>query len=355
MRPCMLTVGLSMPWRGMMPDLMNDALLQAVEQRDEIHAALEALDAGLRRAGTPCKCLLGFQGGYEEAEVYWHENLGLWSLLDMQRISNRSWCCFGTTKPTAGAMMPITCEINCPFEGINRRIAGVVARDDGGRVYLAHTGKVGGGRAGIGKNAFWTFYGDKGVQTVAWSDERKAPVILLGRIDGPHLLAGIAGFVRQVEHFKSLAAAGTLADGAVGLRPDFRPEFSGRRRKYTLSGGVEARCDHGVVVNHLYDLLAAADYKVSNGRADLYVVQNNTITHLFEAKSDTTTTSIYQGIGQLMFYGAAMASTPRRILVLPDQPNELTQDVLRRLGVSALVFDWEDGVPTFPSIDEVMK
>jgi hypothetical protein len=345
-----------MPWRGMMPDLMTDALLQAVEQRDEIRAALEALGGGLRRASTPFKCLLGFQGGNEEAEVYWHENLGLWSLLDIQRTSNRSWCCFGTTKPTAGAMVPITCEINCPFEGINRRIAGVFARDKDDQVYLAHTGRVGGGRSGIGKNAFWTFYGNKGVQTVSWSDKRKASVILLGRVDGPHLLAGIAGFVRQVEHFKSLAAAGAHANSSVyELRPEFRPEFSGKRRRYTPSEGVEASCDHGAVVNRLYDLLAAANHKVSNGRADLFVVQNGTVTHLFEVKSDVTTTSIYQGIGQLMFYGAAMAWTPRRILVLPDQPNELTRDVLRRLGVSVLVFDWEGGVPTFPSIDEVMK
>ena len=334
---------------------MSEAILRALEGREQIRAALDVIGERVQRGGTPCRCQLGYQGGYEEATVYWHDNCGLWCMLDTKLIENRSWCCFGTTQPTPGGMLSIMCEINSPFEGIRRDIAGVFAKDDGGHVYLAHTGKVGGGRPGIGKSAFWHFYGGKAVETIEWSDGGTSPAVVIGRIDGEHLLISMAGFVRQVEDFKSLAASGKLPAQKITFGPEFKPEFEGNRRAYSPSGQIEARCDHGAVVNRLYDELKSTGREVANGRPDLYVLGDAVATHIFEVKTDTSTTSIYQGIGQLMFHGAVDELPPKRILVLPSQPGEATRNILARLDIAVLVFDWEDGLPVFHGLKGVME
>ena len=131
------------------------------------------------------------------------------------------------------------------------------------------------------------------------------------------------------------------------------PEEHPEQFKDTLLGRVPAEWD-GVVVNRLREVLTEAGHNVANDRRDLYLLADEEITHLFEVKTDLTTTSLYQGIGQLMFHGAARDSTPRRILVLPDRPNNTTQQVLRCLGIAVLVFEWEKGRPAFPRLGDVL-
>ena len=78
----------------------------------------------------------------------WHSNLQFWVMLAPDRLENRYWCAYGTEDPTKQSMVSITCEINPPHFGVNRLCAGLFISDSSGSVYLAHSGKVGGGRAG---------------------------------------------------------------------------------------------------------------------------------------------------------------------------------------------------------------
>jgi hypothetical protein len=60
---------------------------------------------------------------------------------------------FGIYREHAG--LEISVEINSAYQGRNDGIAGFFARDaDSGIVYLCHSGRVGGGRKGVGKIAF---------------------------------------------------------------------------------------------------------------------------------------------------------------------------------------------------------
>ena len=59
------------------------------------------------------------------------------------------WNAFGTERPYPGAGLDIACEINFPYEGINRRVAGVFAEDANGTVYVMHRGLIGGSKVGI--------------------------------------------------------------------------------------------------------------------------------------------------------------------------------------------------------------
>ena len=61
----------------------------------------------------------------------------------------------GVTEPKVGKNNSLCAEINFPFEGINRNIAGAFAREgDNGSTYILHRGIIGGGKPGIGKTYF---------------------------------------------------------------------------------------------------------------------------------------------------------------------------------------------------------
>lgn len=76
---------------------------------------------------------------------------------------------------------------------------------------------------------------------------------------------------------------------------------------------------------------------------------------LFEVKTDTNTTSIYTGLGQLMLHGAREDVSPRRILVVPGEPDATTREALMRLGVSVLSYTWKDSSPEFLGLVEVSQ
>jgi hypothetical protein len=64
-------------------------------------------------------------------------------------------------------------------------------RDADDQIYLAHTGKVGGGRRGIGLRAFRNFLGDNPWQEIDTLGGRRTAVVL-GPIDAP-------GFPNQID------------------------------------------------------------------------------------------------------------------------------------------------------------
>jgi hypothetical protein len=82
-----------------------------------------------------------------------------------------------------------------------RRVAGLFARDGENRIYVGHTGKVGGGRAGIGQNAFRRFIGDDPWHEIMTQGGKRVAVVF-GPMDAPNFLNQLAGFVHSVSDFK---------------------------------------------------------------------------------------------------------------------------------------------------------
>jgi len=329
--------------------------LLPLTDRHRIKAAYDEMTERLRGGTRAFDRKIGYHSGYVEHKVHWHSGLGFWWLLNRTVASNRWWCCYGIENPEHRDMFSITVETNSPFEGVNRRIGGLFVKDQAGRVYIAHSGKVGGGRPGIGKEAFWQSYGGEQVETVQWPDGRESRTIVISPVDSERLPAHIARFVHEVAWFKAAAASGKPVARRERLRRIFTPEFEGPRRGYTPSGEIEARCDHGTVVNRLHEVLKAGGHNAVNDRRDLYILDGDEVTHLFEVKTDLSTTSLYQGVGQLMLHGAALDPVPRRILVVSGQPKSATRQALRRLGTAVLVFDWKDGQVVFPRLDRAME
>ncbi len=177
-------------------------ILDPLTDRAEIDHNFQLLAQTLRIGGQLTRLVVGFRGGGMELDIYWHPRQELWTATLV--LENRYWCGFGTQEPVP--LMGISCEINIPLEGINRRVAGVFGRDDGGRIHLTHSGKVGGGRPGIGKSALLAYYGNQPLATLTWHDGKRTSAIPIGQVSDPALLGKIADFVRFVERFKAQAA-----------------------------------------------------------------------------------------------------------------------------------------------------
>ena len=137
------------------PELTLADVLTPLTDRQEIADAWQALCRGVRRGSHTVESIVGWPGGHGTFSLAWHPDLGVWGVMEPDFTTGRYWFGLGTTDPHTARMVGLTCEINPPMEGINRRCAGLFARDADGAVYLTHSGKVGGGRRGIGGDRQW--------------------------------------------------------------------------------------------------------------------------------------------------------------------------------------------------------
>src|SRR5688572_26120611 len=122
--------------------------LSPITTRSESKNAFNELKSCLVAGAKKFRRKVGWPGNHGEFTLYWHEDEGFWVVFGEEELS-RYWCAYGTMDPNTRASVDITCEINPPTEGIDRRCAGVFLKDSGSGLYLAHSGKVGGGRKGI--------------------------------------------------------------------------------------------------------------------------------------------------------------------------------------------------------------
>jgi len=330
--------------------------LSPITTRRESRIAFHKLRSCLIAASRRFHRKVGWPGEHGEFTLYWHHDAGFWVVFGLEELS-RYWCAYGTMDPNSHASVDITCEINPPTEGIDRRCGGVFLRDSGSGLYLAHSGKVGGGRKGIGKTSFLEQYSGS-LEEIEWPDGVTAEVVLLGKIGGKSFVKNLANYIRAVEAFKTNATGQTPAP-ITEKNPDlaFTPEFAGPKKKYKLTSAIESQCDHGTVVNTLHAELKALGldaYKTS--KIDLFLADSKAnITHLIEVKTDQATTSLYQAVGQVMLHGALENSDPRRILVLPGEVSADTAQRMKRLGIQILQYEWKGSQPIFMNLKRALS
>ena len=143
---------------------------------------------------------VGYQGGGGKNRASWNSKLGIWWIIE--KAENRFWNAFGVGEPKwdTNSSHSIICEINFPFEGLDRRIAGAFAEDENGEVYVTHSGKIGGGRQGISKNLFETeFNGQWNMVSTRNGPEKRA---IIGALRGTSFPEELARFVKAVAIMK---------------------------------------------------------------------------------------------------------------------------------------------------------
>ena len=147
----------------------------------------------------------GHLGANFVENVHTNGNLWFFSKLAGEPEPNRYWNAFGLFSIDEPSNIAV--EINFPINGINRRVAGLLARDDStNQINVLHRGNIGGGRKGIGKKAFRSWYRKRYPEKFVDVDEGlKDPIesILIGPIGENSLITNLERFVKSVVDFKA--------------------------------------------------------------------------------------------------------------------------------------------------------
>ena len=137
----------------------------------------------------------GVGGGFSTEVAYAPE----WDLWYAQQIQDKKcWNGFGIGAPIAGKKVALAAELNFPAEGLNRALSGVFARDENGRVFVLHRGKIRGGKALF----FRHYHGE----TVSADDGGKTDDFArIAALDDADFAGKLAAFVRQILAIKAAA------------------------------------------------------------------------------------------------------------------------------------------------------
>lgn len=304
--------------------------------------------------------LTGHKGSSYEKEVFYSEDLDIW--WDMGGMSEgksgaRYWNAFGIGKPIAGKLSPIICEINYPEEGINNRIAAFWLRE-GRDTLLVHSGKIGGGRKGIGKTGFIANYNGEFLDL----DVEGAPEngTIIGNLNDPRLPYQIKNFVFEVHRIKDVLFHGRSPENdstrAAEISHRFNDEFIGTKEYMRRKEKITTTANHGLVVRWLKEQLEALGKHVANdNQRDLYIFnKRNKIETIFEIKTSLNSQSIFTAVGQLFVNSARIEPLPKLVFVMPENPNKNFSISLARLNIKTLVYSWHKGQPLFQNLDSII-
>ncbi len=144
---------------------------------------------------------LGFPGGQfpEPVIAHFSNDHNLW--VAFRELDNRFWNGFGRN-PNAHGNNNIAVQINFPFDGIDRSIAGVFGIDENGEFLVLHRGGIGGGRNGVGRANFLNLY--QGEIIMAQDNNQVNQFIVVTKLDDPGFLANIQFFVNEAGRIRAI-------------------------------------------------------------------------------------------------------------------------------------------------------
>lgn len=319
-------------------------VLECIQDREEVKSCQNALVKALK-GNLPLKEMrnLGHQGGYLQNEVHYSAHAGFWfswTVLEDVGIP-RYWNGFGIHRDAKSS--DIVVEVNPPLEGVSAQVAGLFGKDQDGRRYLLHRGKVGGGRTGVGLNAFWDWYRGSLV-SVATHEGETFDAVYVCCIDSSSVADDLYRFIREVKDFKDEVRGASNNRRTVDRDlPDilsYSPEHFGRKK-----GGARHISDHfswhGKVVDALAERLSQrnSDDSIFNTQAvDLGVYGPQGVEAVYEVKTSCGSQSIYTGIGQLFFHTINL-DVPTKVLVVPhtDLSEEMRSNI-EATGIKLLTY-----------------
>ncbi len=281
---------------------------------------------------------IGHPGESFRARVFWAEGPGLWyhtGAVAGERYLNA----FGLGKPAAGVSLSSTIEINIPMRGLDRKIGGAFARDDGGRLFLVHRGRIG-GRRGVGKSLFESHY--RGVWSEVEDGDGRSTVVVIGELQSSRFVRQLAQFVRKVEAVKDLKP-GDTPQARISFEDDrFREEWIGGRgapgrRDYA------AECDRDLCVSDLAGRLKDMGARVGSDPSGELTIRDPSgrIASVIEVSAGTASSDLEQAVGRLMLRSVGFEPEPLRVLVAPgDCPGDVSGG-LSGLGIRVIPWRWD--------------
>lgn len=330
-------------------------MIQIIDDRSQIASTIESLRETIIDAGAETRqAQMGHQGGLIETDVHWLPEHDLWAAF--RDRGSRYWNAFGIGAPFDEQSLSMIVQVNPPKDGIDRRTGGAFGHDDAGSIYVLHRGKIGGGRKGIGKNAFLSFFAGTGPIRPTSDGDQESPLIVIGALDDSTFIPALGAFVHQVARFKRLVTGdGPLREDSVSdLGLSFSPEYVGQK-EVSARESIVADCRHGIVVNELRRRLEADGFTAVNDQfRDVYLVDGeNRMAVLFEVKPSSSRGSLYKAVGQLVLNAPASPACIRVAVVPDDLPTDLKQRLERR-EIRTVTFEWKDDTPVFQGLGSVL-
>lgn len=294
---------------------------------------------------------IGYPSGSFEDKIKYSDELNIW--ISHNEQSNRFWNGFGIGKPREGKNNPLNGEINFPFEGINRRVAGAFAQEDKGKILVLHRGRIGGGKPGIGKNYFKNNF--RGDFVIAIDEDRETEFCLVGELNSNHFPKQVANFIKEIYRVKSIDKGEKIPDFDDLNNFIFTNEQSGQTENERTGTTIIERT-HGIVVNALARELEIQNCKIGNDRnRDLFIHQTNKITTLFEIKTSSSTQNLYSAVGQLIIYSIPINNDVKLVIVIPEQLNKTVTKRLLQLGIHILYYEWTNENPEFIGLNNILE
>lgn len=295
-------------------------------------------------------CWVGYPSGSFEDTVRYSPKLDIW--ISQAEHDNKFWNGFGVGRPIEGKNNSLNGEINFPYEGNYRRIAGAFAIEDNGNILVLHRGKIGGGKPGIGKHYFTDNF--RGDFVTAIDGDRDTEFCLVGELNSQHFPKQVSNFINEIYRVKNLEDGETATDFGDLTDFNYTDEHSGRTVTERNDPVIIERT-HGIVVNSLAQELKDRKLKIGNDRnRDLFIHNRGQITTLFEIKTSSSTQCLYSAVGQLLLYSIPIRNTVKLIAVLPDKLSKTVTKRFSSLGINILYYKWDNDEPKFIDLDDAL-
>jgi hypothetical protein len=309
-------------------------MLQVVGEPRRIDRAIRRLHGALRGVPVP-GVRLTWRGGELRTTIHWARDDGFWWAFE-PRVA-RDAQLLGHAPDAPAKRESITCEINLPRGGADRKVAGIMLADDEGALYLAHSGRMGGARPGQSKSGFREFLADGVWRKVYWPDGEESEALIVAPLDSPRLTRLLGAFVEAVRRFK----AGEPPMHQTGLCVEPASHDS-----------ATAACDRRLVDEALHEELAKRG--LFGGGEDLFSLRGERPQPLFALVADGEAEELAMAVGSLSLASARGGPDVRPILIAPATLPERDGAALDSLPFACVRYRWRGARAVFDGLDDAL-
>jgi hypothetical protein len=308
-------------------------MLQVVGEPRRIDRALKRLQGALK--GVPARGVrLTWRGGELRTTIRWAADDAFWWAFEPRK--ERDALLLGHAPDAPAKRESITCELNLPRAGADRKVAGIIAADEDGALYLAHSGRMGGARAGQRKSAFREFAADAVWRQLRWPDGEESEALIVAPLDSARLTRLLGRFVDRVRRFK----AGDPAPDDTGLCVQASP-----------SDRPSAACDRSLVDSALHEELAKRG--LFGGATDLFSLRGERPQPLFALVADDAPEELARAVGSLSLASARSGPDIRPILIAPAALAG-EDAALDSLPFACVRYRWRGARAVFDGLDDAL-
>lgn len=161
-----------------------------ITDRYEIKRCQKDLENKLKNRAKEIK---DAQIGFLKEEFYYFEDLDFWYYTNEYNNIYRN--AFGLGNPRKNNSIDL--QINIPFDGKNKQVAGKFVKEDDEKIWIGHNGTIKGKKEGIGKNAFLEYF-ESEMKIVPYKDDDRL-LKEVTQLDSDDLVKDLRDFVEEVK------------------------------------------------------------------------------------------------------------------------------------------------------------